>query len=79
MPLHTNSVEHEQYVLKGSARVVIDGETSVVNANDVLFIPAGIAHSYEVLGDEDYEFLCLVPNLEDSIQLVKPSACACNC
>jgi quercetin dioxygenase-like cupin family protein len=79
MPLHTNSVEHEQYVLKGSARVVIDGETSVVNANDVLFIPAGIAHSYEVLGDEDYEFLCLVPNLEDSIQLVKSSACACNC
>lgn len=79
MPLHTNSVEHEQYVIKGSAKVIIDGQTSVVTKDDVLFIPAGMAHSYEVLGDEDYEFLCLVPNLDDSIQLVNPTTCACNC
>lgn len=78
MPLHTNSVEHEQYVLKGSAKVVIDGQTSVVKADDILFIPAGIAHSYVVLGDEDYEFLCLVPNLDDKIEIVK-SGCACSC
>lgn len=78
MPLHTNSVEHEQYVLKGSATVVIDGQTSVVKADDVLFIPAGIAHSYVVLGDEDYEFLCLIPNLDDKIEIVK-SGCACSC
>lgn len=76
MPLHTNSVEHEQYVLKGSAKVVIDGQTSVVKADDILFIPAGIAHSYVVLGDEDYEFLCLVPNLDDKIELISPS-CGC--
>jgi len=79
MPLHTNSVEHEQYVIKGSAKVIIDGQTSVVTKDDVLFIPAGIAHSYDVLGDEDYEVLCLVPNLDDSIQLVKSTTCACNC
>ena len=78
MPLHTNSVEHEQYVLKGSAKVVIDGQTSVVKADDILFIPAGIAHSYDVLGDEDYEFLCLIPNLDDKIEIVK-SGCACSC
>lgn len=78
MPLHTNSVEHEQYVLKGSAKVVIDGQTSVVKADDILFIPAGIAHSYVVLGDEDYEFLCLIPNLDDKIEIIK-SGCACSC
>lgn len=76
MPLHTNSVEHEQYVIKGSAKVVIDGQTSIASKDDVLFIPAGIAHSYEVLGDEDYEFLCLVPNQDDTIKLVTP-ACGC--
>lgn len=78
MPLHTNSVEHEQYVLKGSATVVIDGQTSVVKADDILFIPAGVAHSYDVIGDEDYEFLCLVPNLDDKIEIVK-SGCGCSC
>lgn len=78
MPLHTNSVEHEQYVLKGSATVVIDGQTTVVKADDILFIPAGVAHSYDVIGDEDYEFLCLVPNLDDKIEIVK-SGCGCSC
>ncbi len=71
MPLHTNSVEHEQYVLKGSAKVTIGKEVSIVKKDDVLFLPAGIAHAYEVLGDEDYEFLCLVPNLEDKIDIMK--------
>ncbi len=70
MPYHTNSVEHEQYVLNGSAKVVIDGKEYVVKKDDILFIPAGIPHSYEVIGDEDYEFLCLVPNQEDKVEIV---------
>ena len=70
MPYHTNSVEHEQYVLKGSAKVIIDEEEFLVHKDDRLFIPAGVAHSYEATGDEDYEFLCLVPNMEDKIEIV---------
>lgn len=71
MPLHTNAVEHEQYVLSGSAKVVINGETTIVKKDDILFIPAGVAHGYDVLGEEDYEFLCLVPNLEDKIVIAQ--------
>lgn len=78
MPLHTNSVEHEQYVLKGSAKVIIADEILSAHKDDILFIPAGVPHAYEVLGDEDYEFLCLVPNLDDKIEMVK-SGCACSC
>jgi quercetin dioxygenase-like cupin family protein len=70
MPYHTNSVEHEQYVINGQARVMIDGEEFTAKKDDILFIPAGVAHSYEVLGDEDYEFLCSVPNQEDRIEIV---------
>ena len=76
MPLHTNSVEHEQYVLKGSAKVIIADEILCAHKDDILFIPAGVPHAYEVLGDEDYEFLCLVPNLDDKIELISPS-CGC--
>ncbi len=71
MPYHTNSVEHEQYVLNGRAKVIIDGKEFIVKKDDRLFIPAGVPHSYEVIGDEDYEFLCLVPNKEDKIEIVK--------
>jgi len=71
MPYHTNSVEHEQYVLGGKALVVIGDEEFMAKKDDVLFIPAGVPHSYQVIGEEDYEFLCLVPNVEDVVEIVK--------
>jgi len=70
MPLHTNTVEHEQLVLSGKARVVIGDEIHEMQKDDVVFIPAGVAHSYTTLGDRPFEFLCLVPNRPDTIELV---------
>lgn len=68
-PSHTNTVEHEQYVLQGRAKVGIGDDVHQVAKGDVLFIPPGIPHWYEVEGDEAYEFLCLVPNKPDVIEL----------
>ena len=70
MPLHTNTVEHEQYVLRGHARIGIGKETHEVHAGDVVFIPAGIVHYYENIGDEPFEFLCIIPNKPDEIKIV---------
>jgi len=47
MPLHTNTVEHEQYVLRGRARVVIGEEVLEVKKDDTVFIPGGVPHSYD--------------------------------
>jgi quercetin dioxygenase-like cupin family protein len=71
MPRHTNTVEHEQYVLRGEATVTIGDEAHQVKAGDVLLIPEGAIHSYENSGDEPFEFLCIVPNKEDKITIVK--------
>jgi quercetin dioxygenase-like cupin family protein len=70
MPPHTNTVEHEQYVLRGEATITIGDETHHVKAGDVVFIPAGAAHSYENTGDEPFDFLCIVPNAEDKVTMV---------
>jgi quercetin dioxygenase-like cupin family protein len=70
MPPHTNTVEHEQYVLGGKARIGIGEEVVEVAKDDVLLIPAGVPHWYETLGEEPFEFLCLVPNGDDRIELV---------
>ncbi|EDZ63785.1 protein containing Cupin 2, conserved barrel domain [Sulfurimonas gotlandica GD1] len=70
MPFHTNTVEHEQYVLSGRALVKIGDETFEAASGDILLIPAGIAHSYETIGNETYSFLCLIPNGEDCIKIV---------
>ena len=70
MPLHTNEVEHEQYVLRGRARVRVGEETIELSAADAIYIPAGTPHSYEVI-EAPYEFLCVVPNQPDRIEIVE--------
>ena len=69
MPRHTNEVEHEQYVLKGRARIGIGTEIHDVNAGTVLFIPARVPHYYEVI-EAPFEFLCMVPNQPDQIKIL---------
>lgn len=68
IPLHTNEVEHEQYVLRGRARVTIGDAVHEVGPDDTLFIPAGTPHAYEVL-EGRFEFLCMVPNRTDQMRM----------
>jgi quercetin dioxygenase-like cupin family protein len=75
MPRHTNTVEHEQYVLSGRAKIGIGAETYEVGAGDVVFIPEGVAHFYQNLGDEPFEFLCVIPNKEDKVAIVDEASC----
>jgi quercetin dioxygenase-like cupin family protein len=69
MPRHTNLVEHEQYVLRGRARITIGDAVHEVAPDHTLFIPAGAVHSYEVL-EAPFEFLCVVPNAPDKVTIV---------
>jgi quercetin dioxygenase-like cupin family protein len=71
MPRHTNTLEHEQYVLRGEATITIGEETHHVKTGDVVFIPEGVVHSYENTGEELFEFLCIIPNKEDKIVIVE--------
>ena len=71
MPLHTNEVEHGQYVLAGRATIVLGDEEVRVQAGDSLHIPARLPHSYTVEGDEPFEFLCVVPNAEDKVRVLR--------
>ncbi len=75
MPAHTNAVEHEQYVLRGRALIGIGGEEIDVKQGDVVYIPAGVPHWYSAQGDEPFEFLCMVPNQPDKIELVGGPSC----
>jgi quercetin dioxygenase-like cupin family protein len=70
MPRHTNSVEHEQFVLRGRAEVGIGDEVHEVEAGDVLYIPAGVPHYYSVV-EAPFEFLCMVPNSPDRVEILE--------
>ena len=69
MPRHTNTVEHEQYVLSGRASIGIGDDTYQVSAGDVVYIPAGVPHWYRAADSGPFEFLCMVPNLPDRSEL----------
>ncbi|MBK1878287.1 cupin domain-containing protein [Pelagicoccus mobilis] len=71
MPRHTNTVEHEQYILKGAAEVGIGDEVFQVKEGDVVFIPEGVPHYYKADTELGFEFLCMVPNKEDTIEIVE--------
>jgi quercetin dioxygenase-like cupin family protein len=70
MPRHTNTVEHEQFVLRGRARVSVGEDVFEVAAGSVLYIPAGAPHDYRVI-EAPFEFLCMVPNAEDRVEMVE--------
>ena len=71
MPKHTNTVEHEQYVLRGRAKVGIGDDVLEVREDDVVFIPAGVPHWYQVEGADPFEFICVVPNAPDRIDILE--------
>ena len=73
MPAHTNTVEHEQYILKGKALVGIGEDVFEVAAGDAVYIPDGVPHWYQADEGEGFEFLCIVPNKEDVIELYGPT------
>ena len=69
MPRHTNAVEHQQWVLRGRARIGLGDEVHEVGPEDVLYIPAGMPHYYEVI-EAPFEFLCMVPDAPDEIRIL---------
>jgi len=65
IPCHRHtSIEHEQVVLGGEMELTLDGAKRVVRSGDAIFIPAGVAHSYENHGSEETVFLCVVPRTD---------------
>jgi quercetin dioxygenase-like cupin family protein len=75
MPNHTNSVERKQYVLRGHASIGIGDQTYDVRAGDVIFIPQGVQHWTQNVGEQNFEFLCIIPNKEDRITLLDKASC----
>ena len=66
IPIHQHeSIEHEQYILKGELVARFPGGERVVRAGDAVFVPAKGPHGFENRGTGDAEFLCVVPRTDD--------------
>lgn len=70
MPNHTNEIQHQQFVLKGEAKVIIGDEEYHAKEGDFIYIPAGVAHYYEACYGSAYEFLCMITTKDDKITML---------
>ncbi len=60
-PNHTHPFEHENYVIEGQGRVLIGETWHEVTPGSVVFVPAGVRHTYVNAGDTTFRFLCGIP------------------
>jgi quercetin dioxygenase-like cupin family protein len=58
-PHSHDAFEETVYGLKGEITWTVDGEPTVIGPGDVVLIPRGAVHGFEVSGDEDASMLCI--------------------
>ena len=61
-PRHTHDWEHVNYVIRGRGKLMIDGNEQDIHEKDFAFVPPNIEHQFSNPYDEEFEFICIVPN-----------------
>jgi len=61
-PHHQHDWEHVNYIIKGRGVLTISGEAIDVSQGDFAFVPPNAMHQFRNPHDEDFEFICIVPN-----------------
>ncbi|MFH1372885.1 MAG: cupin domain-containing protein [bacterium] len=61
-PHHQHDWEHINYVTKGGGRLQIGDTKHDLKQGDYAFVPANTMHQFSNPTDEDFEFICIVPN-----------------
>jgi len=61
-PRHQHDWEHVNYVIKGQGRMRIGDELFDLEEKDFAFVPPGTEHQFENPYNNDFEFICIVPN-----------------
>lgn len=60
-PHHRHDWEHVNHVIRGKGTLTIGGETFELNEKDFALVPPNTKHQYRNPYDEDFEFICIVP------------------
>ncbi|MGQ9489998.1 MAG: cupin domain-containing protein [Anaerolineae bacterium] len=60
-PRHAHPYEHENFVIEGQGRVLLNGQWHEVGPGSVIFVPGGMEHTYENIGQTPFRFLCGIP------------------
>jgi quercetin dioxygenase-like cupin family protein len=62
-PKHQHNWEHVNYVIKGRGKLTIAGVEHELSEKDFAFVPPNTEHQFENPYGEEFEFVCIVPNI----------------
>lgn len=68
---HRNTIEHEQYILKGEYTIGIGESEFDVVEGDAVFIPADTVHWYRNETQELATYLCIVPIGDEGTEFIE--------
>jgi quercetin dioxygenase-like cupin family protein len=61
-PLHQHDWEHVNYIMQGKGTLTIGEQVNEVSHGDFALVPSNTMHQFRNPYDEDFEFICIVPN-----------------
>jgi len=61
-PKHRHDWEHVNHVISGKGILMIDGVDYEIGEKDYAFVPPNTEHQFSNPYDDDFEFICIVPN-----------------
>jgi len=54
IPPHVHTLEDEIFrVIKGKVELIVDGETTILEAGDIALAPKNVVHSWRIIGEEN--------------------------
>mgnify|MGYP000877356783 CR=1 FL=1 len=57
-----DTIEHEQVMLEGRMKLTVGDAVFIVEPGHAMYLPPGVAHSYENVGDTPVRFICCIPS-----------------
>jgi quercetin dioxygenase-like cupin family protein len=65
-PQHQHDWEHVNYVISGKGLLIMAGTEQGIGERDFAFVPPNTVHQFRNPYDQDFEFICIVPNRGES-------------
>ena len=65
---HEHDWPHWIFVISGKGSVTIEGEKHSLSKDSYLFVPGGVKHFFQNEGNEEFEWICIVPPEGDTFR-----------
>lgn len=64
-PRHSHPWPHINYIVGGKGILYLEGNEHPLEQGSIAFVPSNIDHQFISTGDEDFVFICIVPEEGD--------------